>query len=888
MPAGYLIADVEGSTPRWERDARAMRAAMFRTAGLVEASVADHGGRVDHLIADEMFVIFEHGDVLACALDIQRRMQAEPFDDVGGLALRIGVHVGPVGTKGAPDPVTANRTSRVAACAWGGQVLVSGDALAAFALPPGAWTEDFGAVRLRGVFSPMRLYGLLGDGLNRTIFPPLRSHNLDPVALPVVSGPLIGRDVDLSEITRALCERGVRHLTIVGSAGTGKTHLALAAAHALSDDRTAVFVALDQGGDNLQAALLRALSLPALLGGGSEQQLIEFLRDKRALIVIDNAEAGACSDDLLGRMLDVCPGLVVLAASRVPMQGAHEELYPLQGLRCGSGSVASVVGSPAYEYFAHELRRIGGVLKLDDASARLFETISSRVSGSPLALRLAARWARVVRLADIAGQLAGSVDFLSSALQPHEGYGGLRAVFSSSWDLLSPDGQLLLACLSVIRGSFDYQAAQSIYDCELAALTDLELRGLVERHGERLSLHPLIKEYARERLDLNVEDARRSALRHCQHYLALIRGAAGTERVSIINASYSDLRAAWTFAIEQESEVAWLAAEPLFYAFAAGFKFQEAAELFSAPAADPGLSVRSMAFKANSLVQLGALAEARSLTGAVLTRARDPLSLAHAEQAIGNIEHIEGNYQAARAAYERARAWREKASDIRGLAYTHLALAVLAIALSDNRAAQDNLERAHRAIQAAGVHELMQAVRLAVADLALLEGRADHADAILNDALTAQPASAQQMCRALLRQAGLLTRREHYPSARVRLIEAAAVADAAGDLRGKLMAFLELGRLDTKTGALLEAKDTLLRACREALRLGAAPLLRQTLLALADAEAALGNLAEAARLTQAVTQAAALPAGELKQTAEQVMLAAERDELGLRPRPEAG
>lgn len=888
MPAGYLIADVEDSTPRWERDAGAMRAAMARTAALVEAAVARHGGRVDHVIGDEMFAIFEQGDVLGCALDIQRRMQAEPFEEVGGLALRIGVHAGPIGQAGAPDPVTANRTSRIAACAWGGQIVVSGDAREAFALPAGAWTEDFGAVRLRGVFSPIRLLGLLGEGLGRTIFPPLRSHSLEPVALPVATGPLIGRDADLSDILRALCERGVRHLTIVGPAGAGKTHLALAAAHALSEDRTAVFVALDPGGDNLQAALLRALSLPALLGVASDQQLMEFLRDKRALIVIDNAEAGASGDGFVNRMLDVCPGLVVLAASRAPMHGAHEELHLLQGLRCGSGDVASVAGSPAYQYFAHELRRIGGAHELDAASARLFEAISTRVSGSPLALRLAARWARVVPLADIASELAGSVDFLSSALQPHDGYDGLRAVFAKSWNLLNPGGQRLLACLSLNYGSFDYQDAQSICDCELAALTDLELRGLVERHGERLSLHPLIKEYARERLDLNVEEARRSALRHCQHYLARIRRAAGTERVSIINASYSDLRAAWTFAVEQESEIAWLAAEPLFYAFAAGFKFQEAAELFSTAAVDPGLSVRSMAFKANSLVQLGALGEARSLASAVLARARDPLSLAHAEQAIGNIEHIEGNYQAARAAYERARAWRENASDIRGLAYTHLALAVLAIVLSDNRAAQDNLERAHRAIQAAGVHELIQAARLAVADLALLEGRAEHADAVLNDALAAEPASAQHMCRALLRQAGVLTRHEQYPSARIRLIEAAAVADAAGDLRGKLMAFLELGRLDTRTGALLEAKATLLRACREALRLGAAPLLRQTLLALADAEAALGNLAEAARLTQAVTQASGLPAGELKQTTEQVMLAAERAELGLRPRPDAG
>lgn len=891
MPAAYLIADVEESTPRWERDARAMRLAMQRTAAIVEAAVVRHGGRIYQAVGDEVFVLFEGGDPLACALEIQRAMQGERFDDVGGLALRLGVHAGPVELGGAPDPVSANRASRIAACAWGGQIVVSGEALEAFAMPPGAWVEDFGAVRLRGVFSPVRLYGLLCDGLRQSVFPPPRVNALEAPALPAASGPLIGREAELNEAIHAVCQRGVRHLTIVGPPGNGKSRLLLEAAQALSADRTAVFVALDPASrpDNLQAALLRALSLPALIGVPSDKQLLEFLRDKRALLVVDNAEAGALGDGFLDRLLDFCPGVVVLAAGRAPMGGAHEDLLPLSGLRCESGDVQSVARSPAFAYFVHELRRMGGTLELDEASAALFKLITGKVSGSPLALRLAARWARVVPLAEIAGKLAASVDFLSSTLQSHEGYDGLRALFAASWDLLSPDRQRLLACLSVIHGSFDYQDAQSICDCELAALTDLELRGLVERHGERLSLHPLIKEYARERLGLSAEDARQSALRHSRRYLAMISAASGEARVSIINNAYADLRAAWMFAVRQEDAgVAWPAAEPLFYALAAGFKFQEAAELFSLPAANAALSMRSMAFKANSLVQLGALSEARSMADAVLSLAGEPLSLAHADQALGNIDHIEGNYEAALDHYERARAHRERETDITGLAYSQLALAVLAVARADSHTAHANLERAYIAIHAANAHELVQAARLTAADLAMLEGRTEEADAILNEALALAPASAQQTCRALLRQAAALLRREDLKAARGRLTEAAAIAETSGDLRGRVMALLELGRLEIKAGALVQAKASLLRACREALRLGAAPLLRQTLLALADAERTLGNESEARRLGQAIAAASSPTASELKQTIEDVMLAAEREALGLGRHPEAG
>lgn len=887
MRAGYLIADVEASTARWERDPSAMRAAMALRGELIEAAVLRHGGWIHDRVGDNVLAIFHHGDALACALDIQLAMQAGNFDEVGGLTLRIGVHAGPLECDGAPNPVFANRVSRIAACGWGGQIVVSGDARETFTLPAGSRFEDLGVVRLRGVFSPVHLYGLVHDGLKRVQFPPPRAGGLQVAPVPPVMGPLFGRERELGEIHAAFIGKGVRHITIVGAGGNGKTRLALEAARVLGDDQAVVFVVLNAelNNEGLDSILARALDLPAYIGMSREQQVIEFLRDKEALIVLDNAEALAPATGLTDRILDACPRISVLAAARAPMHCAHEMLYALTGLTCETDGGGGVRGSGAYQFFAHEVSRIGDDPLFDDASDDAFSAICKKVSGSPLALHLTARWRRVLSLGEILARLEDGLDFLSEAVLPYERAAGLRAVFAASWALLTPEAQRLLARLSVFRGDFGGAGAESVSDCPLSLLADLEVRGLVERVGaQRFSLHPLVKDYARERLEADPLDARFCRLRHCKYFLERVVERDERSSGAIFSSEYADLGAAWTFAVSQnETGIAWRAADALFYGLASRSKFQEAADLLSACAGDTALDLHCRAMRASALMHIGLLGEARQLADLVLARECEPLASAHAHQALGNVDHAEGNYASARAHYDLAREARSAAADTLGLVYSYLSLAVLGTVRSDVRCVRDNLQLAYQAYIDADARELAPVLHLTAADLALLEGRTDDAHASINEALACDQFAPQQVCRAFIRLAEVLSRREQYEGARGRLRDAIEVAKTSGDMRGRLVALIELARICIKTSEFAEAKAMLLHACRESLKFGAAPLLHATLTALTEAERAVGNASQAQRLCDVLEAGA--PERErvhvMKRAIEEVMLAEEYRRLRL-------
>jgi len=141
-PAGYLFADIEGSTERWERNPGHMQIAVARLDSLIEDAVAHHGGIIRDRAGDGLFATFGTGNPLQCALDLQLEVQRIDWSDVGGLALRIGVHAGDDDRSGQVDRVVANRAARIMSSGWGGQIVVSRVAAERYALPEGGALVD--------------------------------------------------------------------------------------------------------------------------------------------------------------------------------------------------------------------------------------------------------------------------------------------------------------------------------------------------------------------------------------------------------------------------------------------------------------------------------------------------------------------------------------------------------------------------------------------------------------------------------------------------------------------------------------------------------------------------------------------------------------------------
>ena len=258
---GILFTDIEGSVAKWELFPEQMAASFARHHEIIDAVVAAHDGRIHDRAGDGVLARFQAGNPLACALDLQIAFRKTDWSHVGGLALRISVHA--IEEDGLLQPAI-NRAARMVAAGWGGQIVVSAFAAAAYPTPVGARLNDLGSVHLRDIAAPARLLSLTGgDWLDET-FPPLRGVERQTPNLPLQSNPIYGRQSELQDLTSWI-GAGQRVVSIVAAGGIGKTRLAIELARGISAEREVCFAALPTGhltSDQLTMLLAAALRLP--------------------------------------------------------------------------------------------------------------------------------------------------------------------------------------------------------------------------------------------------------------------------------------------------------------------------------------------------------------------------------------------------------------------------------------------------------------------------------------------------------------------------------------------------------------------------------------------------------------------------------------------------
>ena len=226
-----------------------------------------------------------------------------------------------------------NRVARLMAAGHGGQTLLSDvtQGLVRDALAPPATLLDLGERRLKDLGRPEQVFQLQHPSLPAA-FPPLRS--LDnpalPNNLPQQTTSFIGREKQVAEVKALLGK--TRLLTLTGAGGSGKSRLSLQVAADL----------LDGEGDGVWLVELAALTDSALVpqavadvlgvkeaaGKTIQQTLVEWLKTKRLLIVLDNCEhlVAACAS-LAAALLRSCPQVHILASSREPLNVAGEQTY---------------------------------------------------------------------------------------------------------------------------------------------------------------------------------------------------------------------------------------------------------------------------------------------------------------------------------------------------------------------------------------------------------------------------------------------------------------------------------------------------------------------------------------------------------------------------------
>jgi class 3 adenylate cyclase/DNA-binding XRE family transcriptional regulator len=224
----FLFTDIEGSTRLWEQHPDLMPAAFRRQEAILREAIASHGGYAYKMVGDAFQAAFATAPAtLAAALAAQRALAGEDWGALGPLRVRMALDSGVVEERG-DDYVgpLLNRTARLMAAGYGGQILLSAAAreLVWNQLPPHVSLRDLGTHQLKDITRPEHVFQVVASDLPSN-FPPLRTLERWSNNLPAQLTSFIGREKESAEIKQLLANH--RLTTLTGPGGTGKTQLAL-------------------------------------------------------------------------------------------------------------------------------------------------------------------------------------------------------------------------------------------------------------------------------------------------------------------------------------------------------------------------------------------------------------------------------------------------------------------------------------------------------------------------------------------------------------------------------------------------------------------------------------------------------------------------------------
>ena len=423
--------------------------------------------------------------------------------------------------------------------------------------------------------------------------------------LPTMLTPFFGRKAEMQAIRALLADPACRLLTLTGPGGMGKTRLALEAARAALPDYAdgVYFIDLQSlpSGEMLPLAICDALAITRGQDGPLDH-LLRFLAERQTLLVLDNFEQLLEAAELLTHLLLRAPGVALMVTSREALNLREEWLYPVGGIDLPAAPNGSsdwhetARATSAVQLFAACAARVQPAFSLDGELEHVVE-ICRLVEGMPLAIELAASWARMLRCEIIAREIKENIHFLASGLRNiPERHRSILAVFESTWRMLQPPEQQAFMRMSVFRGGFDQAAAAAVAETSLPVMLALIDKSLLRQvaNGEgdsrriRFSVHEILRQFAHDALAQN-EDARSHTHdRHAAYYLRFLQqrnddllGARQVEAVREIHAELENIRAAWQWAAEQgQADLLREAVQALDAYFQYQSRFREGADLF--------------------------------------------------------------------------------------------------------------------------------------------------------------------------------------------------------------------------------------------------------------------------------------------------------------------
>ncbi|MCP4358644.1 MAG: tetratricopeptide repeat protein [Chloroflexi bacterium] len=431
----------------------------------------------------------------------------------------------------------------------------------------------------------------LHDRIQNTPFPP--PHNL-----PANLTPFVGRQTEMTAVQQRLLAPEGRLLTILGPGGIGKTRLTLELAHTILQQQPGRFwdgifvVSLTavQSPSALAAYLTDAIGLTFEGADSPQTQLLNNLQHKEMLLALDNYEHLLTQENsvaLIDAILRETTAVKLIVTSRERLDLYGEILFELEGLQFPPDDAANPETFDAVSLFLQQARRVQHTFNPGKTRLSQIVKICHLLEGTPLAIELAASWIRQHSCAEIVTQIEQSLDFLRTTYHNVPArQRSLRAVFDHSWGLLTAVLQTCFARLSIFPDTFTAAAAAAITGTETATLNTLVDKSLCQRQTDdgRYQIHPLLRQYAAEKLSVEPDSETAAAQQHASYYLDLLANQGSgedPEQRSTIRADLPNIRAAWGWAAQQKAYVDLeKAATPLHGFYSVQSWFQEGIETF--------------------------------------------------------------------------------------------------------------------------------------------------------------------------------------------------------------------------------------------------------------------------------------------------------------------
>ncbi len=702
------------------------------------------------------------------------------------------------------------------------------------------------AAETTALFEQIRATGIHAAGADPTT-PTLLRYPPDHSNVPDVSTPFVGREPELDEITDLLVNPACRLLTLFGPGGIGKTRLALEAARQqmglLSDGIFFVPLATVSTAEQVSAAIADALGLVLTDQSDPHARLLDYLREKRLLLVLDNCE------QLLGEpanirpvidILEQAPGATLLATSRERLMLQEEWIYPLTGLRYPL-SVQPVEMQAAPEWveqydalrlFYQRARQVQFGFRLDSNSLPAAIRICQMLEGLPLGVELAAAalWNDPCEV--IAEKIVQRMNaFASPAVNIQPRHRSLWAAFDVSWQLLTADEQALFCRLGVFQGGFTLEAAQQVANAAPETLAGLVNQSLLRCDpGGRYQMHEAVRQYASEKLD-GAGCAGEVRPAHARYYSAFLarqhpalNNHAQKQALAAVHAEIGNAGLAWNWLVEnRETEAILTCMDPLYQYFNIRSRFNEGIALLlpaaqvlqqtpavgSDPAAETalGMALARVGSLAHYARQNALALETLERAVEIFTRLDHPTELAFCRASLGGVYLRAKDFSRALACGQQNLDYYRQVEDGQGENRALYLLGLVHSRQGKNQEAKQYFLAAVNAGQQGEDHRRLIAPLNLLGDIACAEGAYAEAETLFKHSLAIARDLQDRYYQAIVLNnlATVYHYTHQFDLARQTYEESLSICKEIGDRDGEAMTWNNLGELAVVEGDYAQA-----------------------------------------------------------------------------------